>query len=68
MLDWRIITGTILGLLLGVAVILMSELLLPADRNSQGLPSHGSLISDCDNSLRELVIHYLPESNVGCSR
>ena len=60
MRDWRVAAGVGLGLIAAAYLIHAIE---GPPRRRELLPHRGSLLSDCDGTLREFVIHYVPEAN-----
>lgn len=57
MLRWQTLTGIVLGLVIGIAI-----LNLAGSRVRQPAPPSGAILSECDGHLRELVIQYEPSA------
>jgi hypothetical protein len=59
MSDWRIRSGVLIGLVLALGYLLIRSLWPSVN---PPLRTHAALLSDCDNSIEELVIQYVPDA------
>jgi hypothetical protein len=51
-----------LGVALGLAASAVVLAILPGGGSGDGRREHGRLLSECDGTIRELVIHYVPDA------
>ncbi|MBW1872106.1 MAG: agmatine deiminase family protein [Deltaproteobacteria bacterium] len=59
MSDWRIRSGVLIGLVLALGYLFFRSLWPSV---SPPLRTHAALLSDCDKSIEELVIQYVPDA------